>query len=132
MKIYYINKNKARKYLQIVLNMYFSEEDKKNYCCDKKCFPIVGDQVDGLACHICYTFSYCQCNCESFKSKQKSRNFMIIEFLKTQLHLLIREEMELKYSRIIKQDMIKLYNIKMEYISLRKKFIEFELSKYKE
>lgn len=112
--------------------MYYSTEDKLNYCCQRKCFPIIGDQVDGMACNTCHTFSYCQCNCQTFKLNQSSRNIMIIEYLKTQLQLLIREEMELKYSRILKRDMERLYNLKMEYIALKKNFIEFELSKYKE
>lgn len=111
--------------------MYFSKEDNSNYCCPKKCF-VIHDQVDGLACSICYTFSYCQCNCKTFKERKTSKNLIIIDYLTTQLNLLIREEMELKYSRVLKQDMENLYNIKMKYIGLRKCFIETELSKFKE
>jgi hypothetical protein len=112
--------------------MYFSSVDKVNYCCQKKCFPIKGDQVDGIACQICCSFSYCQCNCETFKAKQNNKNSVIIEYLKTQLQLLIREELQLKYSRVLKQEMVGLYNLKMNYITMRKSFIEFELARYNE
>jgi hypothetical protein len=33
------------------------------YCCEKKCFEVWGDQVDGLACKICMCYGYCLCKC---------------------------------------------------------------------
>lgn len=39
------------------------------YCCEKKCFIVPEDQVDGIACPKCKCYSYCHCKCISFNNK---------------------------------------------------------------
>lgn len=43
-----------------------------DYCCSKQCFCVPDIQVDGVACNICRAFSYCKCNCKSYKIDYKS------------------------------------------------------------
>lgn len=52
------------------------------FCCKMKCFRVDGDQVDGIACNVCKSFSYCTCDCISAnyqrlrtKVIQKKRKF---------------------------------------------------------
>ena len=40
------------------------------YCCEKKCFEEPRDQVDGLACFVCKSFSFCICRCETYKAEK--------------------------------------------------------------
>lgn len=48
----------------------------ENYCCDEyKCFPQPRDQVDGLACRICGFYSYCRCQCETYKQRIVTLSF---------------------------------------------------------
>ncbi len=39
------------------------------YCCDRKCFIEPKSHVDGIACKKCECFSYCRCDCETFKEE---------------------------------------------------------------
>ncbi|KAK7575774.1 hypothetical protein V9T40_003690 [Parthenolecanium corni] len=34
-----------------------------DWCCDKKCFRVPDDQIDGLACRSCGSYSFCRCGC---------------------------------------------------------------------
>lgn len=33
------------------------------YCCDRKCFKLPSESVDGLACRKCKSFGNCFCSC---------------------------------------------------------------------
>lgn len=39
------------------------------FCCEKKCFQVVGDEVDGMACDRCRSFCYCKCRCQTFQER---------------------------------------------------------------
>lgn len=53
----------------ILINM-----SSKKKCCHKKCFTIPSTQVDGIACKICESFSFCKCNCLSYMPPQVTTN----------------------------------------------------------
>ncbi|KAK7588176.1 hypothetical protein V9T40_005421 [Parthenolecanium corni] len=51
--------------------------DIPSYCCIRKCFEIIGDAVDGMACGKCRSFGHCRCNCMTQREKMncyESRN----------------------------------------------------------
>lgn len=37
-----------------------------DFCCKEKCFKEPRTQVDGQACSVCESFSYCRCMCKTF------------------------------------------------------------------
>ena len=65
------------------------------FCCKKKCFKLTMDQVDGPACKVCKNFSFCCCECATYKNRQERnerkreaesrKQFLALKKEKTQL-----------------------------------------------
>lgn len=48
------------------VNIILKKRDSR-HCCELRCFRKPDCQVDGVACDICFNYSYCICKCESFR-----------------------------------------------------------------
>nr|QKN89052.1 MAG: polyprotein [Iflaviridae sp.] len=48
-------------------------EKHLDFCCDKLCFKIPKDQVDGISCEKCLNYSYCVCSCLSYRDLEQER-----------------------------------------------------------
>lgn len=46
--------------------------DPAIWCCAMKCFVVPDDQVDGMACHKCKSYSYCVCRCDTYRNQKFS------------------------------------------------------------
>jgi hypothetical protein len=62
------------------INVNSQDSYAYKFCCDEKCLKFWNnhDQVDGMACKKCKSFSVCMCKCVNYKKdcfKYKCRKF---------------------------------------------------------
>lgn len=59
-------------------------DDPTRYCCPLHCFRRPRCEVDGLACVVCQSFSYCRCRCQELPPRQyqirRHRDVLRFEF----------------------------------------------------
>lgn len=47
------------------------------WCCEKKCFKVPDDQLDGIACDMCGAFNFCMCGCMSHSGKKLNHTIIV-------------------------------------------------------
>lgn len=71
--------NRHREYSPKCLHL--RDMEKSWYCCtQKKCFRAPMDQVDGLACFECKSYSFCRCACQTWMQGAERRRIERLEY----------------------------------------------------